>query len=467
MRVFRLVFLLGLLLAAVLLLALGTREPAGAARRFVASRAAAPTIIFGSQDTATVAATPAPSTTGFSRRGTRRVAPSPSATPAAPTITPIPPDSPTPTATPRPPSFGTLDHALVYDDHSQMILLLHGSTRPAGLAPLSAGSHRNPRFSGGWQYIYYNNGFWLGDIYGHQTQIIPPLVTGEQVFDAFPSPDGQYIAWDLTRNATTNDGIVTNLGASRIVVTDQSGGNARTVVQQDMDSSDGGVPIIYGWRPVHPPTLLVQYAYSSAANLGLHRGLEEFDVGIDDMVGDYLPPLGESGEALGEALGLSPTGRRLAYATVDQLLPSGEGPYPATLYVMSTSVRHTALIDDVRHRKDTPPRGWPQARAYTISRQAYISPDDRRIAYTRLDIYYLDGHAAPTVRPIACLAGTDGAGKVELGQNEEVRGWADTHTVIVLRVHSRANGLYAVDLRTGVQTLLSPGNDLRVDGIVP
>ena len=64
-----------------------------------------------------------------------------------------------------------------------------------------------------------------------------------------------------------------NTGASRIVISDTSGGNARTLLQQQAGKTYGDLPLIYGWRTGRPPTLLVQTSYAIPQMLGLHRGL--------------------------------------------------------------------------------------------------------------------------------------------------------------------------------------------------
>ncbi|MGH2347577.1 MAG: hypothetical protein ACRDG4_20305, partial [Chloroflexota bacterium] len=80
-------------------------------------------------------------------------------------------------------SFGSLDHSIVYDDGQQIILIPASGSGPVGLADLtpSPSAFKRPRYAG-WQFTYYDNGYRLGDIFGHRQAITPPLARGEQVF---------------------------------------------------------------------------------------------------------------------------------------------------------------------------------------------------------------------------------------------------------------------------------------------
>jgi hypothetical protein len=414
--------------------------------------------------TSTASATPIASATSMPSASATA---SPTAT-VTPTNTPIPTDTPVPTATAtaRPLSFGALARSIVYDDGREIVLIPATGTGRVGLAFLSPSPFpfKKPRFAG-YQFIYYNNGFFLGDIYGHHSAVVPPLAPGELVYDAWPSPDGQYIAWQMVARGPV-EGLDLNMAASRIVLTDPTGGNARTLLQQNVGGG-GEIPIIYGWRPGAPPTLLVQDSYGGSQVLGMHKGLEEFNPALDDLVGDYLPPLGENTEPTGEVLGISPTGHSIVYATSDVHLPSGEGPFPAAISAMSVNGRHVSAIDVASAHHDKATKRWPVPRAYIFYRGAYISPDDTRLAYTRLDILYPPGAITPVARPIACLANLDGTGKVDFGPDERVEGWIDGHTVLVQKFNSHENGLYAVDVTTATTTRLVLGNNLHVDGLVP
>ena len=434
--------------------------------------AASPTPLPTTNTTPSASPTPTNSPTpGFSATPTPSATASPSATPSptitrTPTITPT--YAPTPTITPTPTAvgYGPLDHTIVYDNGSQMLLIKPDGKGRAGLSFLSAASGKRPRFSGGWRYVYYNNGFWVGDIYGHQQFVAPPALAGEEVYDAIPSPDGQYLAWQMTGRGTVGGNSI-NTAASRIVVTDASGGNAHTLVQASAGSANGDIPLLFGWRPGYPPTVLVQINYSSAAMFGLHKGLQEFDPVLGDMVNDYLPPLGEDTLPQGEVLGLSPSGGSIIYATQDAPLPSGEGPLPVNLLAMTTKGRVVSTIDVAASHKDKPFKHYPAPKAYVFARQAFVSPDDSRIAYTRLDVIYPPGALKPLLRPIACLANLDGTAKAEFGPDERVVGWSDGHTVLVRRENTRTNGIYTVNLNTGATRLVALGSGLRVDGIIP
>jgi len=387
---------------------------------------------------------------------------------AAQTSTPAPTlDSPLtglpqPTPVPSPPSFGTLDHAIVFDNGAQVILATAAGSSLAGLANMSdnPGPFKRPRYAG-WQFMYYDHGFILGDDFGHHVPVPAPTAPGEQVYDTWPSPDGAYIAWVLVSPAPWN-GAMFSMGASRIVLTDQQGANARVLLSQHIDAA-GGVPIIYGWRWGKPPTLLVQYSYGF---VGLHKGLEEFDPETGDLVGDWLPPTGDATLPAGEVLDLSPDGSSIVYATSDVTFPSGEGPFPADLNVMTLAGRRSVQVDVAASHQDRP-HGLPAPAAYAFSREAFISPDGTRVAYTRLDAIYPRGAPAPTVRPIAAIANADGTGKSDLRAGYQVMGWVDNQTLVLQKDESPNLGLYLFDLRSGSATLIANGSNLRVDGIVP
>ncbi|MGH2411904.1 MAG: hypothetical protein ACRDGS_16305, partial [Chloroflexota bacterium] len=155
-------------------------------------------------------------------------------------------------------SFGALDHSIVYDDGQQVVLIPASGSGLVGLANLSPSpsAFKRPRYAG-WQFTYYDNGYMLGDIYGHRHPITPPINAGEDVYDVWPSPDGQYLAWQFVTSGTI-DGLNINMAASRIVITDQQGRNPRVLLQTAAGGTYGDIPIIYGWRAGSPPTLLVQ-----------------------------------------------------------------------------------------------------------------------------------------------------------------------------------------------------------------
>jgi hypothetical protein len=391
----------------------------------------------------------------------------PGARAATPTSTPRPKTPanavPQPSATPKPPSFGALDHSIVYDNGVQVILIPASGGGRVGLANISASPYpfNRPRYAG-WQFMYYDNAFYLGDVFGHHTPIAAPTASGEKVYDAMPSPDGQFIAWVLVSQAPW-DGAMFSMGASRIVLTDQTGGNARVVLQQPIDSV-GSVPIIYGWRFGHPPTLLVQSSYGF---VGLHKGLEEFNPVLDDLVGDWLPPLGENTYPTGEVLGLSPSGRSIVYARSDSIAPSGEGPLPSAINVLMFDGRKVYQLDlaSAHHDKSLPKQPVPSM--YAFSRQAFISPDDARVAYTRLDFIYPKGTLTPYIRPVACLATIDGSGKVDLEAGYRVMGWTDSHTLVLRKDDEPDTGLYSFDINSKSKSLIVKGVNLEVNGIVP
>jgi hypothetical protein len=364
-------------------------------------------------------------------------------------------------------SFGSLDHSVIYDDGQQIVLIPASGSGPVGLADLSASpsAFKRPRYAG-WQFTYYDNGYQLGDIFGHHHTITPPLANGEQVFDVWPSPDGQYLAWQFVTSGTV-DGLNINMAASRIVITDQQGEHVRVLLQQAAGAAYGDIPIIYGWRTGSPPTLLVQTSYASTGMFGLHRGLEEFDPAVADMVGDFFPPLADNTLPSGEVLGVSPSGQTAVFATADALLPSGEGKFPAAISIMRLPSRRITAIDLASNYHDKAGKKYPAPLATVFSRQAFISPDDTRIAYTREDVVYPKRAAAPLLRPITMVANLDGTSKAAISLDDRVMGWKDTGTLIVNRENTAADGLYSLDVASRVRTLLVRGKNLRVDGIVP
>ncbi len=364
-------------------------------------------------------------------------------------------------------SFGSLDHSIVYDDGSQLILIPADGTGPVGLADLtpSPSAFKRPRYAG-WQFTYYDNGYQLGDIFGHHQTITPPLESGEQVYDVWPSPDGQYLVWQLVTSGTV-EGLNINMAASRIVITYQQGGNVRVLLQQAAGGTYGDIPIIYGWRAGSPPTLLVQMSYASTAMFGLHRGLEEFDPAVADMVGDFFPPVGNNTLPSGEVLGVSPSGKTAVFATADISLPSGEGTFPSAISVMQLPSRTITRIDLAANYHDKANKRFPAPRAVVFSRQAFISPDDTRIAYAREDAVYPKGAESPILRPITSLANLDGTGKTDIAPDDLVMGWTDDATLVVDRQNTSADGLYSLNVTSKVATLLVKGKNLRVDGIVP
>jgi hypothetical protein len=366
-----------------------------------------------------------------------------------------------------PQSFGSLDHSVIYDNGKQLILMPAAGTGAVGLADLSPSpsAFKRPRYAG-WQFTYYDKGYQLGDIFGHRQAITPPLESGEQVYDVWPSPDGQYLVWQLVTSGTV-EGLNINMAASRIVITDQQGGHLHVLLQQAAGGAYGDIPIIYGWRAGSPPTLLVQMSYASTAMFGLHRGLEEFDPAVADMVGDFFPPVGNNTLPSGEVLGVSPSGKTAVFAAADASLPSGEGRFPSAIRVMQLPSRKITRIDLAANYHDKANKRFPTPRAVVFSRQAFISPDDSRIAYSREDAVYPKGAASPILRPITTVTNVDGTGKTDIAPDDLVMGWIDDTTLVVDRQYTSADGLYSLNVTSKVATRLVKGENLRVDGIVP
>jgi hypothetical protein len=210
--------------------------------------------------------------------------------------------------------------------------------------------------------------------------------------------------------------------------------------------------------------LLVQNSYGF---VGIHKGLEEFDPVLDDLVGDWLPPLEEGTQPTGEVLGISPGGHGIVYATSDAIAPSGEGPLPSAINVMMFDGRKVYQLDlaSAHHDKALPKQPVPSM--YVFSRQAFISPDDSRVAYTRLDFIYPKGTLTPYIRPVACLANIDGTGKVDLEAGYRVMGWTDSHTLVLRKDDEPDTGLYSFDINSKSKSLIVKGVNLEVNGIVP
>jgi hypothetical protein len=411
-----------------------------------------------------VAATAAHATPTVARRAPSATATSSRPTPTGtPVVAQLPDGLPIPSATPALPKLGALDHAIVFDDGMQVVMLPVGGA-PVALSNLSAnsGPFKRPRFSGQ-GFIYYDGAFFLGDIYGHHAPIPPPTTTDELVYDAWPSPDSRYVAWVLVTPGTWH-GVKFSMAASRIVLTDQAGANPKVLLQQTIDGA-GGVPIVYGWRVGNPATLLVQNSYGF---VGLHKGLEEFNPVTGDLVGDWLPPTGENTQPVGEVLGLSPTGASMVYSTKDAVLPSGEGPLPVNLWVMTLNGRTSTLIDIATQHKDPALPKQPAPSTYAFSRQAFISPDETLVAYTRLDVIYPKGVRVPYIRPVACIARTNGASKADLVAGFRVMGWVDSNTLVLRKDDQPDTGLYTYSLSSSTKTRVAPGSaSFEVDGIVP
>ena len=72
------------------------------------------------------------------------------------------------------------------------------------------------------------------------------------------------------------------------------------------------------------------------------------------------------------------------FSTRDAHLPSGEGPYPTNLAIMSTGQRHIVIIDSASAHRDRATK-LPCSAGLHFARRAFISPDDTRVAYTRLE----------------------------------------------------------------------------------
>jgi hypothetical protein len=164
---------------------------------------------------------------------------------------------------------------------------------------------------------------------------------------------------------------------------------------------------------------------------------------------------------------LSPGGHSIVYATSDAVAPSGEGPLPSAINVMSFDGRKVYHLDiaSAHHDKALPKQPVPSM--YAFSRQAFVSPDESHIAYTRLDFIYPKGALTPYIRPVACLANIDGSGKVDLAAGYRTMGWTDSHTLVLRKDDEPDTGLYSYDINTKATSLIVKGVNLEVAGIVP
>jgi hypothetical protein len=188
---------------------------------------------------------------------------------------------------------------------------------------------------------------------------------------------------------------------------------------------------------------------------------------MGDLVGDWLPPVGTNTLPSGEVLGLSPGGQSIVYATNDAALPSGEGPFPVALSAMTFAGRRTYNIDVASAHRDKAVSKMPAPSAYIFSRQAFVSPDEARVAYTRLDAIYPKGASAPYIRPVASLANIDGSAKSDIAAGYRVAGWTSNHTVVLYKDADPNAGIYVYDLATQQSSFLVKGLNLQVIGIVP
>jgi len=377
------------------------------------------------------------------------------------------------TATPVPASASSgvvgSASAVYYDDGREVFVAQADGSGRFALGILPPDNEFIPHAAGG-RLLYSDGAYWLATSQGQRFSVAaPPLIGNEKVFAAWPSPDGTRIAWQLYAPATYGTRL-SNLGASRIVVTDSGGGGARTVLQQASGSIHGDVPELVGWRaegqPVAggpPGTLLLATRLAAEADGTRLRGLLELDPSISDLVNDYLPPLGDADLPVGQTLSVSQDGRMVTYAPAQALLPSGEGPLPTALSVLDLRTGATRLVDraaaypggtDARHP-------WTRYPYFSARAGAPISPDDAHVLYTVVTVTYPDGALAPHLDEVARMASLASGQATTLAQGARALGWLSAGTALV----RRQDGLYAVDITTKAARRIVEGHNLRFLGV--
>jgi hypothetical protein len=357
---------------------------------------------------------------------------------------------------------------IYYDDGREIFVVGADGNGRVALAVLPPNADFIPQAANG-RLLYFDGNYWLATPQGQRLPVTPPaLGPGETVYAARLSPDGTRIAWQLYSPASYADR-ETNLGVSRIVVTDALGGGAHTVMQQGGGSTYGDVGELFGWWTAGLPVLggprgalLLQTRIADLADGTQERGLQELDPSIGDLVDDFLPPL-TTDLPQAEALSLSADTRLVTYAPSQARLPSGEGPLPTTLAVLDLATLRSVTLDD-RATYPTAPDGrnpWTRYVYFSARGGAPISPDDQRIIYTVVDVTYPDGATTPHLDETAEIASLLTHSKAQLAAGARAVGWLDAATAIVRKV----DGLYAVDITTKQQRLIVGGSNLRFLGL--
>jgi len=331
------------------------------------------------------------------------------------------------------------------------------------------------------------SGFAAVDRYGRNEGIrVPDLNAGEAVWSVTPAPDGKTLAWQLFAPANV-DGATVNTGSGRIVLTGRFGDPGIPVFMGQASGRDGQVPVLVGWRGSSPygaggPTLLLQNLYSAndaPARIALNaeRGLLEYDPTIGDVVNDYLPP-GGGDIPLQRAFTVSGDGRWTVYGDDNALTPSGEGPLARSIVALNLDTNAVAPLDATRNYSDTGSitttrkirvgtrdvtiRTTTTLRLYQyFSHNAYIAPGDGRVLYTRLTVSYPPDARVPHVDRQVIVASMDGRSHTVVARDAEGVGWLNG-TVAVLK---RPDGLYSVDVVSGVSAKIAAGAGTRFIGV--
>ncbi len=320
------------------------------------------------------------------------------------------------------------------------------------------------------------------DHFGRGSGIRPPdLSPGETVWSVAPSPDGRSLAWQLFAPLPL-PGYVLNTGVGRVVLTGRFGEGGTTLFTTRVDARLDVIQALLGWRASSlygsgDPTLLLQDLYGgvdAADGVGLNtvRGLIEYDPAIADIVNDYLPPQ-SSDVPPRRALTVSADGTWTVYGDANSFTPSGDEPPLArriaalnlntnrdiALDAASRYPTTRALTQTVRRKVGTHvvttrvSAGTLRLYQY-FSHNVYVAPGDGRVLYTLLTVSYPRGARLPQVEHTALVATMDGASRAAIVSGDaEGAGWLDSHTAVV----KRADGLYSLNVDSGVMTKLAAG----------
>ncbi len=329
-----------------------------------------------------------------------------------------------------------------------------------------------------------SNGFAAINGYSQTTGIATPsLGPGEQVWSVVPSPDGTALAWEMFTQQSFNVGqpdAYRAAGTGRVVVSGRFGGDGPTVMAATAQTA-GQLPIIAGWRASSPygsgdATLLLQNTYSASSLpdnvlLSARRGLVEYDPAIHDVVNDYLPPTDSSAIPAQRDFTVSPDGAWAVYGDSFAFPPSGEDAMAQKIVALNLNTNAVVALDaasayPIQDQLVTLQRRRVGARVATtrtveavrlyqyVSHHAAVAPDDAHILYTILTVSYPTGARVPRVQEHVMLATMAGGAHSVLAADARAEGWLNSRLAVV----ARADGLYSIDIGTGVTTRLAGGN---------
>ncbi len=353
------------------------------------------------------------------------------------------------------------------------------------LATLPQSNTILPQLMGDGRLLYpTSNGFAAINGYSQTTGIATPtLGPGEQVWSVVPSPDGTALAWELFTQQSFNAGqpdAYRAAGAGRVVVSGRFGGDGPTVMTATAQTA-GQLPIIVGWRASSPygsgdATLLLQNTYSASSlpdNMlpGARRGLVEYDPAIHDVVNDYLPPTDSSAVPAQRDFTVSPDGAWAVYGDDYAFPPSGEDAMAQKIVALNLNTNAVVALDaasayPTQDQLVTLQRRRVGARVVTtrtveavrlyqyVSHHAVVAPDDAHILYTILTVSYPTGARVPRVQERVMLATMAGGTHSVLAADARAEGWLNSRLAVV----ARADGLYSIDIGTGVTTRFAGGS---------